>query len=221
MYVLGVGNIARNVRNAQPAEIATDFVTLRDSWYGSLLIPSDSTHIQAVCIVVPPHVEARLWDSTAKRSLFTAPSGRNVFSWRTDFQRSGKYIQARCIEPNCGKEETTSESTTRVVRPTDDEPVRLYANIYYLDKQSTTEQDMNEYWIAAQDAKIAENERLLREIRVNWLDWQDRVDRGHPVYEIETDDLSRQCERAETLTAELDALEATDYREWFDVCQEP
>ena len=79
---------------------------------------------------------------------------------------------------------------------------------------------MKEYWIVAQEAKISENERLLREIWVNWLDWMDRVDRGHPVYEIETDDLSRQCERAEILTAELDALEATDYREWFDVCAE-
>ena len=221
MYVLGVGNITLTSGSAPPADMSTDFVTLRNYFRDPLRIPSDSTHIQAVCIVLPPHVEARLWDSTAKRSLFTASSRRNVFSWRTDFKYSDKYIQARCIEPNCGQEESTSESTTRVVRPTDDESVRLSAYIVYLHRWSTTQSLMNEYWIAAQEAKTAENERLLREIRVNWLDWMDRVDRGHPVYEVETDDLSRQCERAETLAAELDALEATGYREWFDVCQEP
>lgn len=116
--------------------------------------------------------------------------------------------------------EAQDQTGSKVVKSDDEEPEKQHVHVYYLSNYSTEESDMSRYWIAAQDAQIAENERLLREIRVNWLDWMDRVDRGHPVFEIETDDLSRQCERAEILTAELDDLEATDYREWFDVCND-
>lgn len=45
----------------------------------------------------------------------------------------------------------------------------------------------------------------------NWLDWQDRVDRGHPVFEIEVDDQNRQCERAKIITDELDILGKIEY----------
>ena len=174
------------------------------------------THIQALCVVVPPNIEATLWDATAQQRIFEAASGRNVFSWREGFSFYDKYLNVRCL--NCEEE---GESQSNVVTLDGDDKNAQYIAVYWLHPDSTTERDMKEYWVAAQDAKIAENERLLREIRVNWLNWLDRVDRGHPVYEVETDDLSRQCERAETLTAELDALEATDYRNWFDVCQEP
>ena len=173
------------------------------------------TDIQALCIVVPPDIEVIIWDATAQQRIFPVSSGRNVFSWNEGFSFDEKYLNVRC--PNCKEE---GESQSNVVTLDGDDSEAQYVALYWLDSGSTTERDMKEYWVAAQDAKIAENERLLREIRVNWLDWLDRVDRGHPVFEVETDDLGRQCQRAEMLTAELDALEATDYRNWFDVCQE-
>ena len=46
------------------------------------------------------------------------------------------------------------------------------------------------------------------------------VSRGNPVFEIEVDDQNRQCERAKTITDELDTLGKTEYREWFDVCND-
>ena len=221
MHVEGVGTIVRLRRNL-PDDLTTEFATLNaDLPVVSMRILGDyyesrpaNTDTRIWCIVVPPDIEVSLWDSTAKRSSFTASSGRNLFSWEAGFDFFNKYLQARCAESHCGEEETPSN----VVRPKDEESEKRYFDIYYLARQSTREHDMNEYWIVAQEAKISENEMLLSDIRVNWLDWMDRVDRGHPVYEIETDDLSRQCERAEILTAELDALEANEYREWFDVC---
>ena len=174
------------------------------------------TDIQALCVAVPPNFEVLIWDATAEQRLFTASPGRNVFSWKDGFSFYGKYLNARCL--NCEEE---GETQSNVVTLDEDDTEAQYVAVYWLDSGSTTERDMKEYWVAAQDAKIAENERLLSEIRVNWLNWLDRVDRGHPVFEVETDDLQRQCERAEILTTELDALEAIDYREWFDVCQEP
>ena len=75
------------------------------------------------------------------------------------------------------------------------------------------------YWDIAREVKINRNEALLRQIRANWLNWYDRMDKGHPIYDVETDDLSRQCERANTISTELEELGAADYRDWFDVCQ--
>ena len=171
---------------------------------------ASNSDVPVLCIVVPPNIEADIWDARAARSIFTASPGRNVFTWNAEFGFRDKYLRVRCL--NC------REENSNVVRSSGDD-TELY--IYWLDFRSTDDSSMRNYWIAAENAKVTENERLLREISVNWLNWLDRVDRGHPVFEVETDDLQSQCERATILTAELDALEATEYREWFDVCQEP
>ena len=76
-----------------------------------------------------------------------------------------------------------------------------------------------DYWIKLTERKVRSLETVLRQIQINWVEWYDRVDRGHPVYAIESDDLARQCQRSKTITAELDELGATDYRQWFDLCQ--
>ncbi|MXZ02242.1 MAG: serine protease [Chloroflexi bacterium] len=228
-YLDGVGRV-QLVSVTVPDGLTTKFATL----YSEIpllgmrpSIGSDSraayTHIRAWCIVVPPDIEVGFGGKrAAERPFFTASSGRTLFSWE-EGDVDGflyTYIRARRVESNAVEEETSSETASKVVRREDEAPETERVYIYYLDNLSTTEDVMIDYWIAGQEAKIAENERLLREIQINWLDWMDRVDRGHPVYEVETDDLSRQCERAAILTAELDALEAVEYRQWFDVCEE-
>ena len=216
----GVGTISGaslTLPEGMGGDFFTDLGRLNfESRYGGS--PS-ATLIQAWCIVAPPNIEISIWDSVAKRSLFTVSSAINVFSWRTGFKFGDNRFRVRCVEANCGREEASDQTASKVVKSDDEKPEKQYLYIYYLSANSTQESDMKEYWIAGQEAKITKNEKALRKIRVNWLDWMDRVDLGHPVFQIETDDLSRQCERAEILTAELDALEAVEYREWFDVCE--
>ena len=220
---IGAGTIMASHHGYLSGELPTSFKG--DSYLRSIrnyMGRAMHADIRVWCIDIPPDMEVDIWDPTAGMSLFQAASGRHVFSWEPDFDFYGSngvssdddpYLRLRCA--NCGEESADDESKSNVVK--DEEPETRYLYLYWM---KSYENDMKEYWIAAQNAKIAVNERLLREIRSNWLRWFDRVDRGHPIFEVETDDLNRQCERAEVLIAELDALEAPGYREWFDVCDE-
>ena len=161
------------------------------------------------CVIVPPNVQVKIQHGNIRgtETLFTFSSGHTAFSWlRSHGNLSRPALHARCSESHCNED----------VASITDVEIRFL----YLHRLSLTDADIENFWRATREAKINENGEILHRIRIDWLDWLDRVDRGHPVYDIETDDLSRQCERAAIIKAELDELEATDYRSWFDVCEQ-
>ena len=155
------------------------------------------------CVIVPLNVQVMIQD-IGTGPLFTASSGQAAFSWPiSGWNRPILY--ARCTDSNCSE---------GLVSTTDAE-----IRFFYLDYFSLADSYIEHYWDVAREVKINRNEALLRQIRANWLNWYDRMDKGHPIYDVETDDLSRQCERANTISTELEELGAADYRDWFDVCQ--
>ena len=157
------------------------------------------------CVIVPPNVQVKI-QATGTEPLFTFSSGHTAFSWlRSHGNLSSPTLYARCSDSHCSED---------VVNITD-----VAIRFSYLHDFSLEDNDTERFWKVTREVKIDGNEEILRQIRVNWLDWHDRVDRGHPVYDVETDDLARQCERAANVKAELDELGATDYRSWFDVCE--
>ena len=166
-------------------------------------VSSDVVSAPVNCVIAPLNVQVMIQD-IGTGPLFTASSGQTTFSWPKSGWNS-PILYARCADPNCRE---------NLVSTTDAE-----IRFFYLDGYSLAETYITSYWDVTKSVKINANEEILRQIRNNWLDWYDRVDRGHPVYDIETDDLSSQCERANTISTELEELGATDYRDWFDVCQ--
>lgn len=151
------------------------------------------------CVILSSDVEAKLVDPNTNITIQLSP-GRNVVKVRPE-EPYELYI--RCNEAKC------------------DENIRNQTVIWDIALRPVgTRSYMEDRWILQEETRIAQMEQVLHEIRINWLDWQDRVDWGHPVFDIEVDDLNRQCERAKTITDELDTLGQTEYREWFDVCND-
>ena len=142
---------------------------------------------------------------------FIAPAGRSVLTL-PESVRVGLHLFVRCSTGNCPSDHTDATSFTITAVSLDGSVLPNGYNVI--------ESAMTKYWQTKDAIVLAQLESILKGIQLNWLDWYDRVDQGHPIFDIETEDLKHQCDRADTVTAELDSIGATDYREWFDVCDE-
>ena len=158
------------------------------------------------CVEVGSGIDARFSDADSGWEIVVSP-GSNVVNIPKTIGRIRPKLQVRCADRECpaGLAGRTNFEITG----------------FRLDPVSLLDDFIIRFWSQREGVRIAQLESILRQIQLNWLDWYDRVDQGHPVFEIETEDLKRQCERAATITAELYSIGATDYREWFDVCDEP
>ena len=165
--------------------------------------PSDVT--RTICVETSSNIDVKFalldtgWESIS-------PAGRSVLTLPESVGNSHRNVHlfVRCPTGKCpsSRADTTSFEITAVS----------------LNDYSVTERAMTEYWRTKETIVLSQLESILKAIQLNWLDWYDRVDQGHPVFDIETVDLKRQCDRADAITAELDSIGATEYREWFDVC---
>ena len=201
LRLTGVGVIRKlDRRYLVPGQLTEDY-----RWVHNGSIDRDILSAPVACVIVPPNVQVMI-QSREGSTIVTASPGRTAFSlssYRSPYHPS---LYARCVDSNCSED----------IDNTTDTEIRFY----YLHPLSLGDAYIHNFWKATREVKVDRNVEILRRIRVNWLDWYDRVDKGHPVYAIETEDLTRQCERAATIKSELDELGATGYREWFDVCQE-
>ena len=206
-YFAGIGGAWSVLAlNRNDATITEDFAF--NSFLGAFSgnINGSNDVARTYCFEVSSGIEFKLIDSNTGWNVILPP-GRNIVTV-PDAIGTGRDLtgEVRCLGGKCSA--TLSGRTTSF---------EVYAVQFY----TGGEDRITEYWSTIEGLRIDELEMVLKQIRVNWLDWYDRIDRGHPVFEVETDDLRKQCERAAILTAELDALGATEYREWFDVCDEP
>ena len=159
------------------------------------------------CFDVKGNTEALLHDANSDLRIVLQPGRSTIVTQILPRDSINPVLYVRCGDGRC-----------------EGDPVDWLGwsvSVYQIEGLTTEDADIATYWAEQKSLKISELGSVLQQIKINWIEWYDRVDRGHPIYGVETNDLARQCERAELVTAELDALGAIEYREWFDVCQEP
>ena len=163
------------------------------------------------CMEVSSHIEVKILDRNTGWEVI-APPGRSIVTVPAAVGRGGDFrLFVRCPLGECAPPPLAGAW----------EQLELLIAAMRLDFDSLGQESVAHYRTTLEAAKVYEFESILWQILTNWRDWRDRVERGHPVFEIETEDLQRQCDRAREVTSQLDEIGATDYREWFDVCVEP
>lgn len=162
------------------------------------------------CMEVSSHIEVKILHPNTGWEVIVPPA-RSIVTVPVAVGKGGDFkIFVRCPRGDCAPPPLAGPWIPG-----------LLIRAVRLDFDSLSEDSMTRYWTNLEATRVEELESILRQILANWLEWLDRVERDHPVFESETVDLQRQCERAEMITAELDSIGATDYPEWFDVCDEP
>ena len=163
-----------------------------------------SSRAHTFCFNVSKNTEAVLHDANSDLRIVLPPGRSTITTPILPHASINPVLYVRCSDGRCEGD------------PAD--WLGWSVSVYQIEGLTIEDADIATYWAQQKALKISELETALHQIRINWIEWYDRVDRGHPVYDVETDDLQRQCERADIVKGELDELDATDYRNWFDVC---
>ena len=157
---IGASTTALWVSNSN--SVITEF--FEPIWLGSYRLGNVEV-TRVLCFEVGSNIDAKFIDRNTGWEVILQP-GRNLVAVPEVIGRGDMTFHIRCKGGKC--DSALSERTGFEITG-----FRLSDRILYDDI-------LTRYWSQMESIKISEFESILREIHVNWLDWYDRVDRGHP-----------------------------------------